>query len=86
MSNVAYKFESVNWLVCFHLSLFFLSHFQVPLCASKIISGDVFILDLGKKLIQFNGSDSNKDEKYNVRTTGFRSRQIVVSFIRLAYY
>ena len=35
----------------------------VPLSASSLNSGDVFVLDLGLKLIQWNGSEANKREK-----------------------
>ncbi|GFR87113.1 gelsolin [Elysia marginata] len=37
---------------------------EVPLCKSRINSGDVFILDLGRKIYQWNGSGSNKDERF----------------------
>jgi len=37
---------------------------EVPLSKSRLDSGDVFILDLGKRIIQWNGSESNKDEKF----------------------
>ena len=35
----------------------------VPLSASSLNAGDVFVLDLGKKIIQWNGSEANKKEK-----------------------
>ena len=35
----------------------------VPMAASSLNSGDVFILDLGLHLIQWNGSEANKKEK-----------------------
>ena len=35
----------------------------LPLQASSLNSGDVFILDLGLKLIQWNGAEANKKEK-----------------------
>jgi len=34
-----------------------------PLAASSLNSGDVFVLDLGLKLIQWNGAEANKKEK-----------------------
>ncbi|RUS91962.1 hypothetical protein EGW08_000175 [Elysia chlorotica] len=37
---------------------------EVPLSKSRINSGDVFILDLGRKVYQWNGSGSNKDERF----------------------
>ena len=37
--------------------------FEVPLQASSVNSGDVFILDLGMKLIQFNGKASGPAER-----------------------
>jgi len=37
---------------------------QVPLARSRIHSGDVFILDLGLTMYQWNGSGSNKDERF----------------------
>ncbi|GFO33321.1 gelsolin, partial [Plakobranchus ocellatus] len=37
---------------------------EVPLSKSRINSGDVFILDLGNKIYQWNGSGSNKDERF----------------------
>lgn len=37
---------------------------QVNRCVASLDSGDVFILDLGMKLIQWNGSGSNKDERF----------------------
>ena len=33
---------------------------------SKVNSGDVFILDKGLKIIQWNGSGSSKDERFKV--------------------
>jgi len=35
----------------------------VPLSASSLNSGDVFVLDLGLKLIQWNGTEANRKEK-----------------------
>ncbi|KAI0221917.1 Gelsolin-like protein 2 [Lamellibrachia satsuma] len=37
---------------------------EVPLCSSRLNSNDVFILDLGLKLYQWNGTDCNKDERF----------------------
>lgn len=37
---------------------------EVPLARSRVHSGDVFILDLGLKIYQWNGSESNKDERF----------------------
>ncbi|XP_071829544.1 gelsolin-like protein 2 [Apostichopus japonicus] len=37
---------------------------QVPLNRSKLNSGDVFILDLGLQIYQWNGAECNKDEKF----------------------
>lgn len=37
---------------------------EVPLARSRIRSDDVFILDLGLQLYQWNGNGSNKDEKF----------------------
>jgi len=36
---------------------------QVPLTAASLNEGDVFILDLGRKIIQWNGADSSRKEK-----------------------
>lgn len=36
---------------------------EVPRTASRLNSDDVFILDLGKEIYQWNGSGSNKDER-----------------------
>jgi len=41
---------------------------EVPLCRSRIKSDDVFILDLGEKIYQWNGEGSNKDERYKAMT------------------
>ena len=38
--------------------------FQVPLKKAMLDSSDVFILDLGLKIFQYNGASCNKDEKY----------------------
>ncbi|XP_062619979.1 gelsolin-like protein 2 isoform X1 [Saccostrea cucullata] len=38
---------------------------QVPRSASRLDSGDVFILDLGLTIYQWNGKGSNKDERIN---------------------
>lgn len=37
---------------------------EVPLARARVHSGDVFILDLGLKLYQWNGNESNKDERF----------------------
>jgi gelsolin len=37
---------------------------EVPLARSRINSDDVFILDLGTKMYQWNGSGCNKDERF----------------------
>ena len=37
---------------------------EVPLSKSRLTSNDVFILDLGLELYQWNGSSCNKDEKF----------------------
>nr|CAC87029.1 gelsolin [Suberites domuncula] len=37
---------------------------EVPLCRSSIDSSDVFILDLGLEVYQWNGKTCNKDEKF----------------------
>lgn len=39
---------------------------QVKRARSSLNSGDVFILDLGLEIFQFNGNDSNKDERFKV--------------------
>lgn len=38
---------------------------QIPMRRKYINSGDVFIMDLGLKIYQFNGANCSKDEKYN---------------------
>ena len=40
--------------------------FQVALCEKKLISDDVFILDLGLTFYQWNGTGSSKDERFKV--------------------
>ena len=47
----------------------FFSVFQRPMSRKSLKSGDVFILDLGLKLYQWNGSKSNKDERTKVSST-----------------
>jgi gelsolin len=37
---------------------------EVPLCPTRLNPGDVFILDLGSKLYQWNGPGSSKDERF----------------------
>lgn len=37
---------------------------ELPRCKSNLHNGDVFILDLGHKLFQWNGEECNKDEKF----------------------
>lgn len=37
---------------------------EVPLTPGRLNSGDVFILDLGMTIYQWNGSGSNKDERF----------------------
>ncbi|XP_064604543.1 gelsolin-like protein 1 [Liolophura sinensis] len=37
---------------------------EVPLLKSKLNSGDVYILDMGKQIYQWNGTDCNKDERF----------------------
>lgn len=39
---------------------------EIPRCKSLLDNTDVYILDLGLKLYQWNGSGSNKDEKMKV--------------------
>jgi len=41
---------------------------EVPLARSRVQSGDVFILDLGVKIYQWNGNQSNKDERFKAMT------------------
>uniref|UniRef100_A0A2C9L767 Actin-modulator n=1 Tax=Biomphalaria glabrata TaxID=6526 RepID=A0A2C9L767_BIOGL len=41
-----------------------LTNFVVPLCKDRLKSDDVFILDLGKHIYQWNGRGSNKDERF----------------------
>lgn len=36
---------------------------EVPLAAASVNSGDVFVLDLGLRLVQFNGKDSSGRER-----------------------
>jgi hypothetical protein len=38
----------------------------VPKCKERLDSNDVFILDLGMRLIQWNGKGSNMQERINV--------------------
>ncbi|XP_067937826.1 gelsolin-like protein 2 isoform X2 [Watersipora subatra] len=38
---------------------------QIPMRRKLVNSGDVFIMDLGMKIYQWNGSNCSKDEKYN---------------------
>ena len=42
--------------------------FQVPLSKKRLNSDDVFILDLGMTIYQWNGNGSNKDERFKVRS------------------
>ncbi|XP_050414649.1 gelsolin-like protein 2 isoform X2 [Patella vulgata] len=37
---------------------------EIPLCRDLVKSSDVYILDKGLKLFQFNGADCSKDEKF----------------------
>ncbi|XP_050412421.1 gelsolin-like protein 1 [Patella vulgata] len=37
---------------------------EIPLCKSRITQDDVFILDLGLKIYQYNGDNSSKDERF----------------------
>ena len=39
---------------------------EVPMSVKRLVSSDVFILDLGLKVYQWNGSEANKDEKFKV--------------------
>jgi len=40
---------------------------QVPAAKSRLQSGDVFILDMGVKVFQWNGSEASVFEKHKVR-------------------
>jgi hypothetical protein len=42
----------------------------VPLSAASLNSGDVFILDLGLSVFQWNGKQSNVAERNKVRRAG----------------
>lgn len=39
---------------------------KVPLSKKRLNSDDVFILDLGKTIYQWNGKGGNKNEKFKV--------------------
>lgn len=41
---------------------------EVPLCRDRIKSEDVYILDLGEKIYQWNGNGSDKMERYKAMT------------------
>ena len=53
--------------VSFNLSVYQ----QVPRNRSRVDSNDVYILDLGLTLIQWNGQGSNKDERFKVTVNLF---------------
>ena len=53
---------------------------KVPLSRSRLNSNDVFILDLGLTLYQWNGSGSNKDERFRVSVDKFQIQ--INSFLR----
>jgi len=40
------------------------SVFEVPFSQKRLTPGDVFILDSGSRIIQWNGAECNKDEKF----------------------
>ena len=40
---------------------------EVPAAPSSLDKSDVFILDLGLEIIQWNGETSNKDERFKAR-------------------
>lgn len=46
------------------MTLTYISLAQVPCCRSRLNSDDVFILDQGTQLYQWNGTGCNKDEKF----------------------
>lgn len=51
-------------LLHFHGDRYGVKVMEVPRCKSRVDSGDVYILDLGLRLIQWNGKGSNKDERF----------------------
>ena len=40
---------------------------EVPRCRSRLDSGDVYILDMGQMLYQWNGAGANKDERSGLK-------------------
>lgn len=41
-------------------------YLQIPLKKSLLNSGDVYVLDMGLQIFQWNGQNCNKDEKWRV--------------------
>lgn len=50
-----------------------ISHLQVEMSWDSFNRGDVFLLDLGKVIIQWNGPESNSGERLKVRLFPFLS-------------
>ncbi|XP_031564934.1 gelsolin-like protein 1 [Actinia tenebrosa] len=38
---------------------------EIPFCMDNLTKDDVFVIDLGLKIFQWNGDDANKDERYS---------------------
>lgn len=55
---------------------------QVPMNKSRVTSNDVFILDKGLEIYQWNGKSCNKDEKFKVDNFFFftQGRKLVFLF------
>ena len=49
------------------LNVLFSLDLQVPCCKESLDGSDVFILDMGLDIYQWNGDTCNKDEKMRVR-------------------
>ena len=56
------------------------SHLQVEMSWDSFNQGDVFLLDLGKVIIQWNGPESNSGERLKVWFMGLAISQLPFPF------
>lgn len=69
IKNSQKNFDHEPWLFLYKWSCYFS---KVPRSRDLLDSSDVYILDMGLRLLQWNGAGSNKDERFMVKCTSWQ--------------